>query len=289
MSDVDNNDDNRNDENVDNNDTNEEEEGKIFVGALSWDTTSASLRQHFEKFGEVANVSVMAKQSGQPRGFAFVSMKDPAARDIVLAQDVHTIDGKVVDVKIAVPRSDAPIPSKTDSKKIFVGRLPAEVTEKEFSDYFSRFGPVKDVVIMVDHNNNRSRGFGFVTFENDGCVDAALAQENEIMGKWVDVKRAEPRHLQSNDNRGGRGGGRNMQGRGGYGGRGGYDTGYGSGYDAGGRGGYPNPQRGGYGYGQMQGGGRNMQGGYGGGYGGITIALTNKYIIMTIIIALLSL
>ena len=193
-----------------------------------------SLKSHFEKFGEVASVNIMKRHTGQPRGFAFVTMKDPAARDIVLSQEVHTIDGKVADVKIAVPQTEVNVPTKTDSRKIFVGRLPPEVTEKDFSDYFSRFGPVKDVIIMVDHANSKSRGFGFVTFENDGCVDAALAQENEIMGKWVDVKRAEPKHNQLND-RGGRGGG----GRGGYGRGGGYDN-YGRGGSGYGRGGYDN-------------------------------------------------
>lgn len=59
-------------------------DGKVFIGGLSWETTSDSLRYHFEKFGELSDVALMAdKRTGQPRGFGFVSYKDPAGITIV--------------------------------------------------------------------------------------------------------------------------------------------------------------------------------------------------------------
>ena len=43
-------------------------EGKIFVGGLSWSTTEEGLKFYFEKYGEVADVSLMMdKRTGQPR------------------------------------------------------------------------------------------------------------------------------------------------------------------------------------------------------------------------------
>ena len=147
------------------------------------------MRCHFEKFGELSDIAIMIdKRTGQSRGFGFITMKDPAAADIVVSTE-HTIDGRVVDVKRVVPRDMAPAPTRAESKKIFVGGLPTEVTEKEFADYFSTFGLVKDVVVMVDRATNRSRGFGFVTFETEEAVDAVLRNKCEIMGKWVEVKR----------------------------------------------------------------------------------------------------
>jgi RNA recognition motif-containing protein len=121
----------------------DEVEGKIFVGGLSWQTTEESMRFHFEKFGELSDIAIMIdKRTGQPRGFGFITMKDPAAADIVVSTE-HTIDGRVVDVKRAVPRDMAPAPTRAESKKIFVGGLPTEVTEKEFEEYFGTFGLVK--------------------------------------------------------------------------------------------------------------------------------------------------
>lgn len=58
-----------------------------------------------------------------------------------------------------------------------------------FLNYFH----VQDVVVMVDRATNRSRGFGFVTFETEEAVEAVMRNKCEMMGKWVEVKRAEPR------------------------------------------------------------------------------------------------
>lgn len=52
---------------------------------------------------------------------------------------------------------------------------------------------VQDSIVMFDKKTNRSRGFGFVTFEAEEGVRAVLARQHEIMGKWVEIKRAEPR------------------------------------------------------------------------------------------------
>ena len=49
---------------------------------------------------------------------------------------------------------------RSEACKIFVGGLASDVTEKEFGDYFSKFGIVKDAVVMVDRNTGSSRGFG---------------------------------------------------------------------------------------------------------------------------------
>lgn len=168
-------------------------QGKIFIGGLSWQTTEHNLRSYFEKYGELSDVALMIdKRSGKPRGFGFIKMKDPAAADIVMSNE-HTIDGRLVDVKRALPRDKAPGPSRSEACKIFVGGLASEVTEKEFGDYFSQYGIVKDAVVMVDRNTGSSRGFGFVTFEKEESVEIVMKLEHEIMGKYVETKRAEPR------------------------------------------------------------------------------------------------
>jgi RNA-binding protein Musashi len=82
---------------------------------------------------------------------------------------------------------------RSEACKIFVGGLAPEITEKEFGDYFSKFGIVKDAVVMVDRNTGSSRGFGFVTFEAEDTVDSVMKIQHEIMGKYVEIKRAEPR------------------------------------------------------------------------------------------------
>ena len=105
----------------------------------------------------------------------------------------HTIDGRLVDVKRALSRDKAPGPTRSEYTKIFVGGLAADVSEKDFGDYFSAFGTIIDAVVMVDRNTGSSRGFGFVTFEAEAAVQAVMGQQHQIMGKFVETKRAEPR------------------------------------------------------------------------------------------------
>ena len=63
---------------------------KIFVGGLSWQTTEETLRYHFEQYGEVVSVEVMRdRQTGDPRGFAFVVFKSDETVDLILKSCPH--------------------------------------------------------------------------------------------------------------------------------------------------------------------------------------------------------
>jgi hypothetical protein len=55
----------------------------------------------------------------------------------------------------------------TESKKIFVGGLAPSVTEQDFRQYFEEFGKITDAVVMIDRDTQRSRGFGFISFEEE--------------------------------------------------------------------------------------------------------------------------
>jgi RNA-binding protein Musashi len=85
--------------------TNNHDMAKIFVGGLSWQTTEETLRYHFEQYGEVVSVEVMRdRNTGDPRGFAFVVFKDDTTVDLVMSNLPHEINHKVVDVKRAQAR-----------------------------------------------------------------------------------------------------------------------------------------------------------------------------------------
>lgn len=68
-------------------------------------------------------------------------------------------------------------PYKRDSRKLFVGGLPAGLTGDEFRSIFEKFGSILDSVVIIDRNTKRSRGFGFVTFE-DPIVAHKLLHSN---------------------------------------------------------------------------------------------------------------
>ncbi|RDX80614.1 Heterogeneous nuclear ribonucleoprotein 1, partial [Mucuna pruriens] len=169
--------------------------GKLFVGGISWETSQESFFNYFSKYGEVTDSVIMTnKLSGRPRGFGFVTFADSVVADEVLAQE-HTIDGRVVEVKRTVPREDMEVIGVLKTKKIFVGGIPQFFTDDELREYFSSYGDVIECQIMLDHKTGRSRGFGFVTFDNEDSVDNvfAVGKIHEIGGKQVEIKRAEPK------------------------------------------------------------------------------------------------
>lgn len=60
-------------------------------------------------------------------------------------------------------------------------------TADELRDYFSGYGSVVDYQIMIDHKTGRSRGFGFITFENEDAVENIFAEGkiHKLGGKQV--------------------------------------------------------------------------------------------------------
>ncbi|KAH8040363.1 hypothetical protein HPB51_010143 [Rhipicephalus microplus] len=96
---------------------------------------------------------------------------------------------------------------KGSTTKIFVGGLPATVTETDLHAFFSEYGKVTEVLIMYDQEQRRSRGFGFVSFETEDAVNQLTGRRYvEISGKQVECKRAEPKESRM-ANKGGRPGG----------------------------------------------------------------------------------
>jgi RNA-binding protein Musashi len=109
-----------------------------------------------------------------------------------------------IDPKRAIPRDE-----QEKTSKIFVGGVSQEATEQDFKQFFMQFGRVVDATLMIDKDTGRPRGFGFVTFDSEAAVENALSRPLEILGKPIEVKKAQPRgNLRDDDDRrGGRRGG----------------------------------------------------------------------------------
>jgi RNA-binding protein Musashi len=184
--------------------------------------------------------------TGRSRGFGFLTFKDPKTVNTVMVKE-HFLDGKIVrstryddslegqealgslrakrrrkprglhfdqiDPKRAIPRDE-----QEKTAKIFVGGVSQDATEEDFEGFFAQFGRVIDATLMMDKDTGRPRGFGFVTFDSDMAVEKCLQyQPLEILGKPIEVKRAQPRGKMDEEQDFGRG-------RGGRGGRFGRDN-----------------------------------------------------------------
>lgn len=81
-----------------------------------------------------------------------------------------------------------------EDRKIFIGGIPAEVTNEDLQSHFSTFGEVSQAQVKIDRTTGRSRGFAFVEFGNvEACKKALNDREQTIKGKTCEIKPAKSR------------------------------------------------------------------------------------------------
>ena len=80
---------------------------KLYVGGLSYSTTSESLRQHFAQCGTVESAAVITdRMSGDSRGFGFVEMSTDAEAQAAIAKlNEQSFEGRKLTVNVANPQA----------------------------------------------------------------------------------------------------------------------------------------------------------------------------------------
>jgi RNA recognition motif-containing protein len=79
---------------------------KLYVGNLSYETTSDDLMKAFSEHGKVSSAEVVVdRETGRSRGFGFVEMSDGAA-EAIKALDLTELQGRNITVNEARPRED---------------------------------------------------------------------------------------------------------------------------------------------------------------------------------------
>lgn len=80
------------------------------------------------------------------------------------------------------------------AKKLYVGGLSYDTTEKGLRDAFSQAGVIETATIIMDKMTGRSKGFGFVEMSTDAEADKAIELFNgkELDGRTLVVNEARP-------------------------------------------------------------------------------------------------
>lgn len=81
------------------------------------------------------------------------------------------------------------------SVRLFIAKLPFNTTEADLREYFSQVGPVSAIVLPVDRETGKMRGFAFIDFDDKATAETAIQRLNNGMfkGQTISVSEARPR------------------------------------------------------------------------------------------------
>jgi len=144
----------------------------IYVGDLNTDVTEVILFEIFKRFGAVQSIRVCRDNvTKKSLGYAYVNFanKEDANRAIDALNNTP-IKGRTC--RIMWSNRD-PTERRNGLGNIFIMNLDPQIGSKELHDTFSQFGNIISVKIPID-DNQRSRRYGYVHFEQAECADKAI-------------------------------------------------------------------------------------------------------------------
>ncbi|GAU13728.1 hypothetical protein TSUD_348320 [Trifolium subterraneum] len=92
---------------------------KVFVGGLAWETPKDTLREHFQKYGDILEAVIISdKLTGRSKGYGFVTFKEPEAANKACQEPTVIINGRRANCNIASlgarrPRTTSSSPTAT--------------------------------------------------------------------------------------------------------------------------------------------------------------------------------
>ncbi|PVG02765.1 polyadenylate binding protein [Serendipita vermifera] len=174
-------------------------QGNIFIKNLDEGIDNKALHDTFAAFGNVLSCKVATDEYGNSKGYGFVHYDTAeAAEAAIKAVDGMLLNDKKVFVGLHIPRKERQSKleeARSQFTNIYVKNLDTELGEEDFRKLFEPFGAITSAVLQIDEEG-KSKGFGFVNFEDHEMAQKAVdaLNETEINGKKLFVGRAQKRN-----------------------------------------------------------------------------------------------
>ncbi|XP_073140510.1 polyadenylate-binding protein 8-like isoform X2 [Henckelia pumila] len=151
--------------------------GNIFIKNLDKEIDHKALHDTFSSFGNILSCKIVTNASGHSMGYGFVQYaSDESAQKAIEKLNGMLLNGKQVYVGPFLRKQEREMSvDKTVFTNVFVKNLSESTTEEDLRKIFGEFGSLTSTVVMRNEDG-KSKGFGFVNFEN--ADDAARAVES---------------------------------------------------------------------------------------------------------------
>lgn len=170
--------------------------GNIFIKNLDKSIDNKALYDTFSAFGNILSCKIAMDETGQSKGYGFVHFEtEEAARNSMDKVNGMLLNGKKVFVGKFMNRRERMGVLGDKAKKftnVYVKNFGDGLTADKFTAMFEAYGPIISAKVMFDEGG-KSRGFGFVSFEDHEAAQRAVEELNgkDIEGRDIYVGRAQ--------------------------------------------------------------------------------------------------
>jgi polyadenylate-binding protein len=166
--------------------------GNIFIKNLEKHIDNKMLYDTFSRFGNIMSCKVAQDDRGTSKGYAYIHFELPSAASEAIAKTNGMLlggKGEPLVVALFQRKHDR---SGTAFTNVYVKNIDEAVTEQELQELFKPVGAVTSIYLAKDEQG-KSKGFGFVNFDNAQVAARAIEEFNEKdhFGKKLYVGRAQ--------------------------------------------------------------------------------------------------
>ncbi|CAL1533232.1 unnamed protein product, partial [Lymnaea stagnalis] len=169
--------------------------GNVFIKNLDKSIDNKALYDTFSAFGNILSCKIACDEHGS-KGYGFVHFEtEEAARQSIEKVNGMLLNGKKVYVGRFIPRKERIMQMGDKHRKfnnVYIKNFGEELDDEKLREMFEVYGKIISAKVMYD-GSGKSRGFGFVSFEEPDAAERAVTtlNGNEMGGKMLYCGRAQ--------------------------------------------------------------------------------------------------
>lgn len=171
--------------------------GNVFIKNLDKTIDNKALYDTFSAFGNILSCKIACDDQGS-KGYGFVHFEtEEAAKQAIEKVNGMLLNGKKVYVGRFIPRKERIMMMGDKMKRfnnVYVKNFADELDDDKLRELFANYGKIISAKVMVG-DDGKSRGFGFVSFEEPEGAEKAVEAINgtDVNGRTIYCGRAQKR------------------------------------------------------------------------------------------------